>query len=388
MPLPSQNAVAQQSVEQGHSSPTDHHRPAAPSGHPVQYGVQTGQGCPNCQQPWTEQAHFCGACGHGSLCPQCSAPCNGCDFCESCGHWLLTGQCRFCYEPLLPEAQFCHECGCDQEGLWCAHCNQRCHFDFCTGCGEALSPQAIALSARLWEGTGDPTLDAALQALRELGQQCKDDAALEGADSQRQSLPDSVACQSTQSQAIQAERGSPFAFDEDDGLPAPVLPGAVPPPMAVRRSLVARTALRALQRIEDEARQEAAPHPVVPSQPLGVTSPPASLAMQKEAVPQDTLQTRSFDDVLDEREQLRLQALQAARQDALQALIPVMQAAAHQKFKTHQQARAYYQNVAQLWRKQGGGLLGWRCHYADYVHFSPNQCACPALGGEWIWSAA
>jgi hypothetical protein len=57
------------------------------------------------------------------------------------------------------------------------------------------------------------------------------------------------------------------------------------------------------------------------------------------------------------------------------------------EFQTNQEARLFYDSV----RQQLSALLncpsflGWRCEYANFVHFSgPSDCQCPSMGGRWI----
>jgi hypothetical protein len=73
------------------------------------------------------------------------------------------GKCRFCYSVLTEGAAFCEECGCDQSGLWCEPCQTRSFFDFCGGCGAALSESGAAALAQQAQ---DPQLARLIDELK------------------------------------------------------------------------------------------------------------------------------------------------------------------------------------------------------------------------------
>jgi hypothetical protein len=100
-------------------------------------------------------AMACPACGHG-VAPES-------DICEQCGGWLLTGQCVFCLEPADPALPFCSSCGNGSQGSACPHCGAWSIFDFCAGCGGAVTERAAVMFDALAE---DEALSAALDALR------------------------------------------------------------------------------------------------------------------------------------------------------------------------------------------------------------------------------
>jgi ribosomal protein L40E len=102
--------------------------------------------CPNCGAELPELALFCPECGSSPRhCPKCGAPAPPiADICQDCGTWLLEGQCKFCYAKIPDEALYCPECGKPKDGIPCPHCGKLSIFDFCPSCGKPVTEEAIA----------------------------------------------------------------------------------------------------------------------------------------------------------------------------------------------------------------------------------------------------
>lgn len=316
------------------------------SQHQTQQQTRDRQGhdCRHCHAPLEEGARFCGECGAstGEPCPHCGAEVGGGDFCEACGHWLREGQCRFCYAELIDGATFCTECGNDQNGLWCSRCQANRFFDFCGGCGDALSDAAQQMAQ---QAPADPALAAALQALHELGRQAP-----------------------------------PVA-------PATLAP---PPPSAGRPAGLNLAA--SLRSVRDTEQRQAATAEAARQQAEAARRE-AEAARQAEQARLAAEQRRAAREAQDaaEREQemaqsqasqLTLSAQLRAARERVQALLA---AAEGLTFADPQTARRHFMAMRVKLAREGQAPRAWRCNFADCEHDTPNECADPSQGGRWLF---
>ena len=293
--------------------------------------------CGHCGAASPDGALFCAECGHALAarqCPHCGrALTPTADFCEGCGHSLLTRQCRFCYAAVPADAEFCPECGNPCAGIVCGSCGARNFFDFCTACSAPLTEgaqQALAELAR------DPQAQQALARFAEL-------AALEAA------LP-------------AAEAVSPV---QQATAPAQPRRG-----LLSQRGKQAFTALQAeLQQMRAEALDEAA-------------ALAARLRAEADRQAAESALRQADDQRRDSQAagQLAMEA-QLKRAQALAELKALIQQLASRSFGDHQEARRLFMAL----RHQFPGVLrGWQCNCCSVVHDTPNDCADPNQGGQWL----
>lgn len=291
--------------------------------------------CRHCGAANPVDALFCGECGHALAarqCPHCGrALTPTADFCEGCGQSLLTHQCRFCYAAMAEDAAFCPECGNPKAGLVCARCGTRNFYDFCTACAAPLTEgaqQALAELAR------DPHARQALDRFAELA-------------------------------ALEAE------------LPAPAgEPVVKAPPAPPRRGLLSQRGKQAFGTLQAELEQ-------MRSQALDEA---AALIARQRAEADRLAAEASLRQADDQRRdsqaasQKRIE-VQLKRAQALVELKALIQQLASRSFGDHQEARRLFMAL----RHQFPGLLqGWQCNCCSVVHPTPNDCADPNQGGQWI----
>lgn len=307
--------------------------------------TRDASGCPNCHEPLVPGALFCVECGHalGCPCPQCGAEVGGGDFCEACGHWLKTGQCPFCYAELVEGAAFCTECGNSQQGLRCARCQTQGFFDFCGGCGDALSElaQDLALAP-----PDDPALAEALAQLRQL------DAATRQAQAQLAQV---------QAAAAPAPRPAP--------PPGLNLGGAL-------QSLRAGAALdaAAAQRARDEAAKARA-------EAQARADDATAQAMQ--AARADALQAARQAEMA--QSTATALGLSAQLQQTRERIKALMAASDQRSFPDAQSARRHFMQLRSQLIREGQQPTKWLCNWANCQHDNPNDCGNPSLGGRWLF---
>lgn len=280
-----------------------------------------------------------GSCAMG--CPRCRMPVDpeG-DFCEHCEHWLRPGQCRFCYSDLPVEAAFCVECGSPQAGFNCPRCGRHDFFDFCPGCGNALSEAAESALNAL---ASDPLLAA--EHLADSPAPSRDDAS-----------------------------PRPLSSDVVDE-PPPVVPAPVAP---ARRRLFAPETFQAMP-------------------PEASRAPASSPAVDDPGVPTNSARadaTRPSQDLLAElaaREQAALRLSQASATPSAKLMERPIEAmieeAAARTFDSPQEARRFHMAFASRVASSQRVPKAWRCHRYSCVHQGPHQCSAPQFGGTWLFGS-
>lgn len=323
--------------------------PAEPVPGPTREKASTA--CRSCQHPNPDGAAFCEECGLALAeplrCEKCqSAVLPGADICEACGSWLLSGQCIFCYAPMLEGESYCAECGNPAEGLVCPQCAQPSIFDFCKSCGLPLSEQA------------------------------------RGAVSQRARDP-----------AMQAVAGLAASYAVLDA--APLQTRAVGATHDDDRAL--RDAAAALRTYRDSIRDTPAPGPArkAPADLLSATQR-ARIGQLNDAIAEETRRRE------EEAERQRLEAerqrieAQHQREQALRRqrelrdqLLAELRKFAGKTFWSHQEARRFSMSLLsglppELLADLKRSGLGWCCNAYDCIHAAPSECADPSKGGVWL----
>jgi len=295
---------------------------------------KTGPGnCPQCGHANPGEATFCGECGAplgGTACPQCTHPVHPkADRCEHCGAWLHAEQCRYCSLPIPEGAPFCPDCGLPQNGLLCPTCGTTNPFDFCSKCGQALSPQARQLAA---QSATDPELRKTFEALRE-------PAVLEG---ELERLASEIARAETEA--------SPPGPSGEPPAPEPRRRGMSE---GLRRELQGLSSTQAAEEQKLRDRQD-----------------------QKKR-DEETIQEAQRQKKLAELKRLKAEA-EARKVAAQEAARKALEKMREMVFETAQEARRFHM------ANRPQGPAGWLCNWANFFHTDgPNGCGNPALGGYW-----
>jgi len=278
----------------------------------------------------------------GVVCPACSLPVDpeG-DICEHCRAWLKVGQCRFCYQDLPTEASFCIECGSPQAGFDCPKCGQHDYFDFCPGCGDALSEAAAAALNALAD---DPCLNPASAGVQEAGKS---------------------------SEATSASPGSLEA------RPSANLSSRPPPPASppVRQRLFSRDRLQSFE----DAR---------PADVPSWAQPPVDQQTGPQGGEQEERQRQA---VLAELAALE----QAAQRIGSEAGSPGVHVVARplqqmlneiqkRTFANAQDARRFHMALVRRLETEDPRPHKWRCNRFSVLHAGPHLCAAPQFGGVWV----
>lgn len=264
----------------------------------------------------------------------------GGDFCEACGHWLREGQCRFCYAELVEGATFCTDCGNDQNGLVCSRCQTTSFFDFCGGCGDALSEAAQQMAQQV---PADAALATALQALHELGRQ-----------GQQEPPPSPVR----------------------SAAPAPVGLNLAASLRSVRDTAQRQAATAEAARQQAEAARREA-------EAAGLAEQARQAAEQRRAAREAQEQAARQQEMdLSQATQLTLSAQLRAARERVQALLA---AAEGLTFDDPQTARRHFMSMRVKLAREGQVPRGWRCNFAACEHGTPNECADPSQGGRWLF---
>lgn len=295
--------------------------------------------CTACHEPLLPGAKFCAECGQvvGCPCPHCGADVGpGGDFCEACGQWCRSDHCHFCDAVLVAGASFCTECGNSQQGLRCVRCRTQGFFDFCGGCGEALSDQAQQM---LQAPQQNEALSQALQHLRDLGARPVVNP---------QVSPVGVTTQARPGLNLDAALQSLRA-------------GAALDAEAAQRSREA--AAQARQEAWEQAKQARA---------LEVQARQAAQAQMRHQAEMAGSEAGAFG--------LSVQ-LQLAR-ERVQALLA---ASRQHTFPDAQTARRHFMQLRSQLVREGQVPRKWLCNWANCEHDNPNDCGNPSLGGVWLF---
>ena len=276
----------------------------------------------------------CPACGHGV---------GAGEFCEACSYWMTPGTCRFCYARCGEDVTFCQECGSDQAGLLCSRCKTRHFFDFCSTCGEGLSPAAVGIQALQ---QADPAIQRLRQELMAIA--AGDDAALESV---------------------------------HDALPSHAPATALAP---VRRKLISSGALDAL-RSQDQASTQ------VQAENARRQAEQARLERDLAAAAKAAARQDSVNRVMEAQKQsafgersLSMSARLRASRERVKALAAEE---GRRTFADAQEARRHAMALCHLFSQEGRSPTGWLCNYASCTHPTPNECAGPQFGGSWVFTA-
>lgn len=311
----------------------------------------TGTACRSCQHRNTDGATYCEECGQALGEPVRCADCQsvahpGADICEACGTWLLSGQCMFCYAPVLDGESFCGQCGNPAGGITCPQCAQPSIFDFCKSCGVALSEQARSAIAEVAQDPGMQAFAGLASSLAALGitTDAKPPASASGLD---------ITASRDAAASLRAYRDS-----IRDSTPAA-------PSRKATSGLLSETQKARIEQLNDAIADE-------------------TKRREEEAERQRIEAERQRL----EAERKRAQALQRQREMRDQ-LLAELRALGNKTFWTHQEARRFAmallsnlppELLAEL--KRSG--LGWRCNAYDCIHNTPSECADPSKGGVWL----
>jgi len=285
--------------------------------------------CPNCGAEVPEDAIFCPECGFNlkgpTFCPNCGAEAKPeADICEVCKAWLLEGQCMFCYAQIPPDAGFCAECGNPKDGIICPSCNILSIFDFCSKCGRPLTEGAVA-AMELAEKDPDA---------KKLVDSVKQTIAIDTELAEIEALLQSEGLSETGPSPVKSKMGR-FS---DSKMAALLKTGSDADASAARKADEARKEEERAKKQDDEKK----------------------LSMIRDA------QARKAD-----LERQRAKA-QADAEEAQRIL-------ANKTFQSQQDARRFHNAVKIV------GPRKWRCNAYSVEHDNgPNDCANPALGGQWI----